>query len=111
MHFHYTFYYTLWYPEIGVIKLYLHHHYDDRGYLQMLFSCFRVLLKVIATNQGNLKMVLPKQSVQICMSYDPNKKVMCEKFFLKEFVNVIFVLCGLTKSHSHQSGEFKNGLT
>ena len=36
---------------------------------------------------------------------------MCEKFFLKEFVNVIFVLCGLTKSHSHQSGEFKNGLT
>ena len=55
----------------------------------MLFSCFGVLLKVIATNQGNPKIVLPKQFVKICMSYDPNKKVMCKKFFLKEFVNVI----------------------
>ena len=29
------------------------------------------------------KMVLPKQFVNICMSYDPNKKVMREKFFLR----------------------------
>ena len=38
----------------------------------MLFSCFGVLLNVIATNQRNPKMVLPKQFVEICMSYDPN---------------------------------------
>ena len=60
----------------------LHYHYNDRGYLSMLFSCFRVLLKVIATNQRNSKMVLSKHVVKICMSYDPNKNVMCEKFFL-----------------------------
>ena len=60
----------------------------------MLFSCFRVLLKVIATNQRNPKMVLPKQFVDICMSYDSNKKVMCEKFFLKpEILLVIGLKC------------------
>ena len=78
-----TLYGTLVQKEIGVIKQYLHHYYDDRGYLKMLFSCFGVLLKVIATNQRNPKMVLPKQFVNICISYDPNKKVICEKFFLR----------------------------
>ena len=48
---------------------------------QMLFSCFRVLLKVIVINERNSKIVLPM--VRVCMSYDPNKKVICEKFFLK----------------------------
>ena len=48
----------------------LHYHYNDRGYLSMLFSCFRVLLKVIATNQRNSKMILSKHVVKICMSYD-----------------------------------------
>ena len=51
----------------------------------MLFSCFGVLLKVIATDQRNPKMVLPKQFVKICMSYDLNTKVMCERFFLKSY--------------------------
>ena len=40
----------------------------------MLFSCFEVLLKVIATNQRNPKILLPKQFVKIWISYDPNKK-------------------------------------
>ena len=31
-----------------------------KGYLKMLFSCFGVLLKVIAINQGNPKIVLHK---------------------------------------------------
>ena len=60
----------------------LHYHYNNRGYLSMLFSCFRVLLKVIPTNQRNSKMVLSKHAVKICMSYDPNKNMVCEKFFL-----------------------------
>ena len=39
-------------------------------------------------------MVLPKQFVNICMSYDSNKKVMCEKVFLKpEILLVIGLKC------------------
>ena len=38
----------------------------------MLFSCFSVLLKVIATNETNPKVVLPKQFINIWQSYDQN---------------------------------------
>ena len=42
-------------------------------YLEMLFSCFGVLIKVIATNQGYPTPILYKQLIKIWWSYAQNK--------------------------------------
>ena len=41
-------------------------------YLEMLFSCFGVLIKVIATNQGYPTPILYKQLIKIWWSYAQN---------------------------------------
>ena len=56
----------------------------------MLFSCFGVLLKVIATNESNAKVVLPKQFIKIWQSYDQNSFSNMAQFLEKK---IMYCLC------------------